>query len=202
MDLLKRCRDGWWNHPWWWITTNNGYDLISRKFQSWMETNDNVVCKYPCGSLKWDNKNKQKCTFIVNVLLNLDFYGFCESLLRTCKLPQPFRGIRIVASGFPFPVILQELKVVKKQWLINKITPTLWYKSWICLVTLFQIVLTFLPMPVIICINYSMEIPLKFHLNIHVPSCTIQLSFRFVKGDTWWDLVQLCDGPIKGSIEG
>ena len=51
-NLLKRCRDGWGNHPWWWITTNDGYDLISREFQSWMETNDNVVCKYPCGSLK------------------------------------------------------------------------------------------------------------------------------------------------------
>ena len=45
----------------------------------------------------------------------MDLYGFYESLLPTCKLPQPFKGIRIVASGFPFPVILQELKVVKKQ---------------------------------------------------------------------------------------
>ena len=72
MNLLKRCGDGWRNHPRWWITTNDGYNLISRKFQSWMETNHNVICKYPCWSLQesinpYQNYYSNKC-LIANAL--------------------------------------------------------------------------------------------------------------------------------------
>ena len=112
LNLLKRCGDGWRNHPRWWITTNDGYDLISRKFQSWMKTNHNVICKYPCWSLQKTIVICFKTIVLINVLFQFNFSIIFDLKLlasNTCKLPQPFKGIRIVASGFPFPVILHEL---------------------------------------------------------------------------------------------